>query len=481
MDWAYNTTTGMSAGVAEDMVASVPVPLARKIKLDQQKQLIESRQKQKRKQSGMPHMSDAREMNSRSGNNNTSASTRRQSRPSTALTQTPSNTSVQVKPTTTPTSPTADDVTYPEDLKPTEIHKQPAILPDLEDDLEVLEIEDTNNVRRKTSPVEEKSNAKSGKPQLDTRGLSSSESFDGSAPVVPTFLGKSLSSDLQVTGVDKVTTIEEEGGPPKFSVNLVDVMDNIEQFVLQPAAQGFLIKCRITRDRKGMDRGLYPTYYMHLERDDGKKIFLLAGRKRKKSATSNYLISTDATDLSRGGESYIGKVRSNLIGTQFSVFDNGETPKRNGPLVDKATLREELAAVVYETNVLGFKGPRKMNVVVPGMLNETKRKEFRPESENDGIIERWKNRKMDGLVELKNKTPVWNEESQSYVLNFHGRVTQASVKNFQVIHESDEDYVVLQFGRVAEDVFTLDFRYPLCALQAFAIALTSFDNKLACE
>ena len=44
---------------------------------------------------------------------------------------------------------------------------------------------------------------------------------------------------------------------------------------------------------------------------------------------------------------------------------------------------------------------------------------------------------MDGLVELKNKTPVWNEESQSYVLNFHGRVTQASVKNFQVIHESD--------------------------------------------
>lgn len=39
-----------------------------------------------------------------------------------------------------------------------------------------------------------------------------------------------------------------------------------------------------------------------------------------------------------------------------------------------------------ETNVLGFKGPRKMTVVIPGMLNESKRKEFRPESENDGII-----------------------------------------------------------------------------------------------
>lgn len=39
----------------------------------------------------------------------------------------------------------------------------------------------------------------------------------------------------------------------------------------------------------------------------------------------------------------------------------------------------------------------------------------------------------------------------------------------------------MQFGRVAEDVFTLDYNYPLCALQAFAIGLSSFDSKLACE
>lgn len=43
------------------------------------------------------------------------------------------------------------------------------------------------------------------------------------------------------------------------------------------------------------------------------------------------------------------------------------------------------------------------------------------------------------------------------------------------------DYVVMQFGRVAEDVFTMDYRFPLCTVQAFAIALSSFDSKLACE
>ena len=39
----------------------------------------------------------------------------------------------------------------------------------------------------------------------------------------------------------------------------------------------------------------------------------------------------------------------------------------------------------------------------------------------------------------------------------------------------------MQFGRVADDVFTMDYNYPLCALQAFSIALSSFDGKLACE
>lgn len=32
---------------------------------------------------------------------------------------------------------------------------------------------------------------------------------------------------------------------------------------------------------------------------------------------------------------------------------------------------------------------------------------------------------------------LWSSETQSYVLNFHGRVTQASVKNFQIVHDND--------------------------------------------
>ena len=39
------------------------------------------------------------------------------------------------------------------------------------------------------------------------------------------------------------------------------------------------------------------------------QIFLLAARKRKKSRSSNYIISTDPTDLSREGENFVGKLR----------------------------------------------------------------------------------------------------------------------------------------------------------------------------
>lgn len=55
------------------------------------------------------------------------------------------------------------------------------------------------------------------------------------------------------------------------------VEGTVESFVVMPALQGALYKCRITRDRKGMDRGFYPTYFLHLERDYAKKVFLLAG------------------------------------------------------------------------------------------------------------------------------------------------------------------------------------------------------------
>lgn len=94
----------------------------------------------------------------------------------------------------------------------------------------------------------------------------------------------------------------------------------------------------------------------------------------------------------------------------------------------------------------------------------------------------------DNSLVLRNKAPRWHEQLQCWCLNFHGRVTVASVKNFQLVASPENDAagpehdkVILQFGKVGKDVFTMDYRYPLSAFQAFAICLSSFDTKIACE
>ncbi|RKO97354.1 hypothetical protein CXG81DRAFT_2726, partial [Caulochytrium protostelioides] len=82
---------------------------------------------------------------------------------------------------------------------------------------------------------------------------------------------------------------------------------------------------------------------------------------------------------------------------------------------------------------------------------------------------------------LHNKSPQWSQETESFVLNFHGRVAMASVKNFQIVHDMDLEYIALQFGRLSGDVFTMDVRFPFSILRAVGIALCSFEPKLVCE
>ncbi|XP_077603603.1 tubby-related protein 2 isoform X1 [Crocuta crocuta] len=257
--------------------------------------------------------------------------------------------------------------------------------------------------------------------------------------------------------------------------------EDMEAYVLRPALRGRTVQCRISRDKRGVDKGMFPFYYLYLEAADGRKHFLLAGRKRKRSKTSNYLISLDPTDLSRDGDNFVGKVRSNVLGTKFTIFDNGVNPERKNFVPETARIREELGAVCYETNVLGFRGPRKMTVIIPGIDAQNQRIIVQPQNEQESLLSRLQRGSRQGLVLLQNKAPSWSDESGAYVLNFHGRVTRASVKNFQIVHPDDPNYLVLQFGRVAPDTFTMDFRFPLCPLQAFAICLSSFDGKLACE
>ncbi|KAJ3050422.1 hypothetical protein HK097_008618 [Rhizophlyctis rosea] len=229
-----------------------------------------------------------------------------------------------------------------------------------------------------------------------------------------------------------------------------------------------------------MDK-LNPRYELYisnrLDEPDNTKEFVLSAKKKKQGQASQYSISTVRDFSVKDNEGVIGMVRGNFLGTAFVVYDTGTNPFKSKRKREKG-VRKEYAAVIYEPNIMGFKGPRKMTILLPGMTRQGTRTDIEPLEQKDTLLERYRNQNDREILTVYNKAPQWNEETGSFVLNFNGRVTLASVKNFQVVHDNDLDYIILQFGRVSEDTFTIDFAYPMSPLQAFGIALTRYGEAV---
>lgn len=72
---------------------------------------------------------------------------------------------------------------------------------------------------------------------------------------------------------------------------------------------------------------------------------------------------------------------------------------------------------------------------------------------------------------LTSRRPKWNLKHKSLSLDFRGRATMASAKNFQLESTTSRKPLFL-YGKVAEHKFVLDFCYPLGMVQAYAAALS---------
>lgn len=248
----------------------------------------------------------------------------------------------------------------------------------------------------------------------------------------------------------------------------------------EPGPREIPMQCFIKRDHENSTFYLY-LGIAHTFADKGK--FLMAAQRYKSGARSEYVLCIDADDLSQRSNAYMGKLRSDFLGTKFTFYDsqppydgakasNGRSGRRFAnkqisPQVPAGNFK--IGHVSYKFNLLKTKGPRRMHCIL----------QLPPETMDSDL-------KSSGQVPpepfvMKNKTPRWHEHLQCWCLNFHGRVTVASVKNFQLVAVGDDETVLLQFGKVGDDMFTMDYTYPLSAFQAFVICLTCFGNKIGCE
>lgn len=78
----------------------------------------------------------------------------------------------------------------------------------------------------------------------------------------------------------------------------------------------------IERDKSGLNR-FFPKYTLTLS--EGNK-FLLCSKKQAGSATSSYMISMDQENPTKQNSGFLGRVKSNFLGTEFNIFDSGENP-----------------------------------------------------------------------------------------------------------------------------------------------------------
>ncbi|GMY11483.1 tubby-like F-box protein 5 isoform X2 [Fagus crenata] len=287
----------------------------------------------------------------------------------------------------------------------------------------------------------------------------------------------------------------------------------------QPGPRDSPIQCFIKRDRA---TSTYFLFFGLVPSEDESHKLLLAAKKIRRATSTDFVISLASDDISRASSTYVGKLRSNFLGTKFTIYDS-QPPSEAAVQANSRSSRRFhskqvsprvpacnyiVGTVSYELNVLRTRGPRRMNCIMHSIplssiqeggtaptqtsFGHSFDEQFSPPP---GLKGKDSNTDVSSPIfseplVLKNKAPRWHEQLQCWCLNFRGRVTVASVKNFQLvaavdpshnISAAEQERVILQFGKIGKDIFTMDYRYPLSAFQAFAVCLSSFDTKPACE
>ena len=242
-----------------------------------------------------------------------------------------------------------------------------------------------------------------------------------------------------------------------------------------------LLKCHVVRQKCGLGFQRY-TLWSGPQPSPGNKLLLVGGHQvvGTKSWSRVFLHQQGR----RNGEALL-TLCSSITGNRFTGKIHEEALQR----ADSAGLAPPCRLAVLEDikffynltttlNTVG-NGPRKIAI---SLRPET----TAPPSTTNATGGCCGRGALPRSVVLKNKPPRWHYQLECWCLDFHGRIKQASVKNIQLIEEGTDDRlseeVLMQFGKFAADIFTLDFNPTrLSALNAFAIALSTFNSHATLE
>ena len=219
--------------------------------------------------------------------------------------------------------------------------------------------------------------------------------------------------------------------------------------MLTPGPVTEYVQCYLQRTKHAM----HTEYELYLK--EGDTLLATATSAAKDSSVRIFAPPAGGAGATDPSPTRLGKLqRSGALGTEFCLVDAGFNTKKKSVWDDERDKvdvgemqgRTTLCTASYSVS---FTGERKLAV------------------------------KTDN-VKFVSKQPTWDAERKKKVLDFRGRVTMASRKNFQLVtlcDTADETHsgpVIMQFGKVGKDGFNLDFCGPFSGLQAFGVALSVF-------
>lgn len=193
-------------------------------------------------------------------------------------------------------------------------------------------------------------------------------------------------------------------------------------------------------------KGLFNEYFFYLENICNADLYIMKASRKVTSAKSYYTIDTinyDQYGVASTTEISCARIVSNMSRKKFKLDLSTNFVQFNNT---------EVLNIAFKTNV---GDPRK--ILASASLCQGTRN-----STNDRVT-----------YFLKNKQPVFNMEMKKFLLNYYGRAKRSSKNNFQIIDESSPDDILMQLGKVEQCVYSCDFSFPICALQAFGFALSS--------
>lgn len=321
--------------------------------------------------------------------------------------------------------------------------------------------------------------------------------------------------------IQKTTTLQED-----------HLVSTPASTIMTPISSNYwptgFVHCALNRDSKGT------SYQLMFQTKRGGKYEQIAMVAEKQSNLSNTLsskyhifdtfrIPSHSSSISKGMDNIVlNKKSGNYLG-KLKKINNANAPKDKASYVlyNANSEKEEIMAVTYDKislvkHMIDGQPPRKFKCVLPHVSDKSGKIEPMPPYMKNRMVESIEREIATGLIRFESKEPSY--EKNQYRLNFNGRVTMPSCKNMQLINHKDckfegptltkdknnddinanrgdgkgtnknvaaattdndneeaSDEIFVQFGKIGENSFHLDFKYPLNALQAFALALTALD------